>query len=303
MKFRASAFVALLLMSLLWGYSWTAVKIALESSEPYTLVALRMCISAACLLLALPLTGRRFLPVRVPELIKVGLVQTTGLMILSTWAVATGSPGRVAFLAYTMPFFTLALAWPLLGERLRGTQWIACGLAAVGLAFVIEPWSISGGMLDNFLAVSAGFAWAVSAIMVKQLQNREPMDLLSMTAWQMAFGCVPLLILAWWIPEAPIRWSGNFVVVLLGISLMTSALGWFLWLYVLNNMPAGMAAMSTLAAPLVAMASSAFHLGERPSTSELIGMVLITTALLALSIKALREHRDLPSTIVQGEGA
>ena len=299
MQLSARPLLALLVMSLLWGYAWTGIKIGLQDCEPFTFVALRMSIAALCLLLALPLTGRRMLPTRLPELVKLGLVQTTGLMMLSTWAVSEGEPGRVAFLVYTMPFFTLAMAWPLLGERIRGVQWLACGLAAGGMIFVIGPWNIHKGMLGNLLAVGAGLTWAVSAIMVKQLQNRAPMDLLSMTAWQMVFGCIPLLLLTWQIPEAPINWTPRFVVVLFAVSLVTSGLGWLLWLYVLNHMPAGMASMGTLAAPVVAMVSSSYHTGEQPSPAELGGMVLITGALLVLTVKALRDHRKISTAIAQ----
>jgi drug/metabolite transporter (DMT)-like permease len=303
MQSRHQPLIALLLMSLLWGYAWTGIKIGLQDCEPFTFVALRMSIAAICLLIALPLTGRPLLPTRVPELVKLGLVQTTGLMMLSTWAVAEGEPGRVAFLVYTMPFFTLAMAWPLLGERIRGLQWVACGLAAGGLIIVVQPWNMQHGLLGNSLAVGAGLTWAVSAIMVKQLQNRGAMDLISMTAWQMIFGCIPLLLLAWYIPEAPINWSPRFIVVLFAVSIVTSGLGWLLWLYVLNELPAGMASMGTLAAPVVAMLSSIFHTGEEPSAAELSGMVLITGALLVLTLKALGEHRKLASATAQGEGA
>ena len=112
-------------MSIMWGYGWVALKVGLMDAEPFTFTAVRVTLSAACLLLLLRLGGRSLVPGRVPELIKLGLVQTTALFTLSTWAVAQGSAGRVAFLTYTMPFFTLLFAWPLLGEKVRGFQWLA----------------------------------------------------------------------------------------------------------------------------------------------------------------------------------
>ena len=303
MKIRGRPLLALIGMSFLWGYSWTGIKLGLLDASPFVFAALRMSIGAGCLLLALPLTGRPFLPQRLPELIKLGLVQTACLVTLSTWAVAEGTAGRAAFLAYTMPFFTLLMAWPLLGERVRGLQWLSIVLAASGLVVIVEPWNMSGKLFSSLLGVTVGFTWAVGAIMVKRLQLRAPMDLISMTAWQMFLGTLPLIALAIWLPEAPITWSPRFITVLLLVSILTTAFGWILWLYVLNNLPAGTASMGTLAAPIVAMLSSSFHLGERPSNVELIGITLIGGALLILSYNALREHRELPSATVQGEGA
>ena len=40
-------------------------------------------------------------------------------------ALAGGGAGRTSVLVFTMPFWTLLLAWPVLGERVRGLQWIA----------------------------------------------------------------------------------------------------------------------------------------------------------------------------------
>ncbi len=275
--------LALLAMSLLWGYAWTGLKIGLLDCPPFMFAALRMGLGALCLLLILRVRGRAFMPRRIPELVWLGLVQTTVLFTLSTWAVAEGNAGRVAFLAYTMPFFTLLFAWPVLGERVRGLQWLAIAFAAFGLVAIVQPWHASGTLTSNVLAVGAGIAWALGAIMVKQLQRRAPMDLVAMTAWQMFFGAIPLFALAFAIPEAPVVWTARFVTVLLLIAVVTTAIGWLLWIYVLDHLPAGIASMGTLLAPVIAMATSNYHFGERPNALEAGGMAAIVTALLVLT--------------------
>lgn len=291
MTARVGPLLALVLLSILWGYGWAALKIGLLDAEPFRFTALRMSLSAVSLLLLLRLSGRPMRPRRIPELFRLGMIQTAALFTLSTWAVHEGSAGRVAFLVYTMPFFTLLFAWPALGERVRGMQWVAVLVAAAGLAAIIQPWHLHGSMTSNMLAVAAGAVWALAAIMVKRLQQREPMDLISMTAWQMAFGCVPLLAVAWWIPEAPVVWSARFVFILILIAVVITAAGWLLWVYALNNLSAGLAGLATLAAPPIAMVSSAIHFGERPDLFEMSGMVLIAVALLVLSVQNLRGTR------------
>ena len=140
------------------------------------------------LLAILPLTGRRFWPSRLSELLALGMVQSAALFTFSTWAIYHGHAGRVAFLTYTMPFFTLLMAWPILGERVKGLQWLAIAFAASGLIAIVQPWNHDNTPLSNALAIAAGACWGLGAIMVKRLQNRAPMDLISMTAWQMLFG-------------------------------------------------------------------------------------------------------------------
>ena len=54
-----------------------------------------------------------------------GLVQTTINFGSTTMALAEGGAGRTSVLVFTMPFWTLLIAWPVLGERVRGLQWVA----------------------------------------------------------------------------------------------------------------------------------------------------------------------------------
>lgn len=294
MKTPLRPLLALLVMSILWGYSWTILKMGLLDAEPFAFTALRIGTGAAALLIALPLSGRKFWPHRTGELFWLGMVQTAILFTLSTWAIHHGHAGRVAFLTYTMPFFTILMAWPILGERVKGMQWLAILFAGLGLTAIIQPWHTSSTGLSNLLAVAAGMAWGVGAILVKRLQKKAPMDLISMTAWQMFFGSLPLIMAAFIIPEAAINWSPRFISVLLFIGVISTAGGWLLWTYALKHLEAGTASMATLAAPVIAMATSAYHFSERPNPLEYLGMALIIAALLTLSFIAMKNRRTAP---------
>ncbi|MEC9248150.1 MAG: EamA family transporter [Pseudomonadota bacterium] len=285
---RVKPYLALIIMTLLWGYGWTALKIGLIDAPPFLFSAVRMTLSALFLLAVLYASGRPFLPKRRPELITLGLVQTSLLFTLSTCAVDQGTAGRIAFLVYTMPFFTLVLAWSILGEKIKGLQWIAITLAVLGLSAILQPWSLGENATGNLLGIAAGAVWAISVILVKRIQERQPMDLISMTAWQMAFGCIPLLGITIVIGEDPIIWSTRFVTVLLLISIVITGFGWLLWVYALDRLEAGTASLITLASPVIAIGTSAIHLGEAPTSIEAVGMLLITLALIVLGVHAFK---------------
>ena len=63
-----------------------------------------------------------------------------------------------------MPFWTILIAWPVLHERLRGTQWLAVGLALAGLTLIVEPWDWHGALAPKLWAVLSGFGWAAGTI-------------------------------------------------------------------------------------------------------------------------------------------
>lgn len=293
------AAIGLVLLSLCWGYSWIFNKLALLDAGPFTFSAYRMLLAAACLLLALPLTGKSLRPTRVTELMLLGLIQTTGFVGLSMWGLVKGGVGPTAILVFTMPFWTLLLAWPCLGEEIRGSQWVAVALAAAGLVVILRPWDAHGSIASKLAALGAGMLWAIGSIMVKRMQRRAPLDLLMLTAWQMAFGALPLLLIAYLASEPPVQWSFRFEAVLISTALVSTAIGWWVWLYILKHVEAGIAGMAMLSVPVIAIASSAWHFNEHPRPEELLGMALIMTALVIMGVRALRQHRDFTGPLGQ----
>ena len=139
MQLKGKPLAAIVVMSILWGYGWTVIKVGLIDAPPFKFTALRLSFSALFLLAMLPLTGRSLRPTRWRELLALAFVHTTLLFSLSTWAVAEGSAGRVAFMVYTMPFFTLIFAWLLLNEKVQRAQLGAVILATFGLAAIVKP--------------------------------------------------------------------------------------------------------------------------------------------------------------------
>lgn len=276
--------IAMAFVSLVWGYSWILNKLALAELAPFTFSAWRMFIAAGCLLLAMALTGRSLRPRRWPELLRLGVVQTSAFVGLSMWALVEGSVGRTSILVFTMPFWTVAFAWPLLGERIRDWQWLALTLAMLGLLLLVRPWDPQGSVLGKLLAVASGMAWALGSVEVKRMQRKAPMDLLALTTWQMVFGAFPLLAMSVALGEPAPVWNTRIVVILLLLAIVSTALCWFLWLYVLRRLPTSVASMSTLTIPVVAILAAHLQLGEQTAPTEVAGMACVGLALLVLTL-------------------
>ena len=278
--------LALALLALIWGYNWVVMKIGLEYAQPFTFSALRTFLGALSLF-ALLLVLRR--PLRPPPLlwtIAIGLLQTTGFVGLLMWALESGGAGKTSVLTYTMPFWLLLLAWAFLGERLRGVQWLAVALALCGLVLVLEPWRLEG-TFSSALAVAGGFCWAASAVVVKRLQARHEVDVLSLTTWQMLFGSLPLVLIAALTWQGSPEWTSQFVLALVYNVILANALAWFLWLFGLRRLSAGAAGIATLATPVIGVAAAWIQLGERPTAVEAAGMALIICALAVVTARGL----------------
>jgi|SRR5690606_7909153 len=280
----AGPLAAFATLALLWGYNWVVMKLALDYSGPIDFAVLRVCLGALVVFALFPVLRVPLRPRHVGKTIWLGIFQTTGFVGLISWSLAIGQAGKSAVLAYTMPFWVILLGWPFLGERLRGLQWPAVGIALVGLVLVLDPGGAEAGIMNSLLAVGAGASWGISVIIAKKIPVNGREELLSLTAWQMVFGAIPLIVAALIVPERPIEWSGYFVGALAFNAIGCTALAMLLWLYILQRLPATISGLSSLIVPIIGVAAAWIQLGERPTLSEGLGIVLILTALGLLAL-------------------
>ena len=291
--------LALIVLSLTWGYTWVLAKQGLAYAPPFAFAAERCVGAALALLIAVKLSGRRLTLVAPRQTIAIGLAQVAGFMIFQTWALVEGGPGKTAVLIFTMPIWTLLLAWPILGERVRGKQWLAAASTLGGLLLIIEPWDMHASLFSKFLGLMAALCWATGTILIKRLRGKTPVDLLTLTMWQMIFGAVPLVLLAFIVPERSTDWSGSYLGILAFMSIASTAMCWWLWIYILDRVPAWEASLSVLGTPVVAILSSRLIFGEAFKSTEIAGILLIGSGLALLSLLGWAASRRNPARVIE----
>ncbi|MGH8506451.1 MAG: DMT family transporter [Stenotrophobium sp.] len=282
---------ALLVTIGLWGYSWVVMKQALAYAGPFDFSALRYLLGAGVLFIGL-LALRQ--PLRAPPLLPtvlIGLAQTTAFQGMEQWALVNGGAGRVALLAYTMPFWAVLLAWPLLAERPQPHHWLGLALAALGLVCILEPWRGLGGWHSTALAIAGGMAWALGTVLSKRMFQRWRVAPLSLTAWQMLFGGLGLALLALLIPQRAIEWNGAFIADLIYCVVFASSIAWGLWLFVLQRLPTTVASLSSLGVPVFSILLAWPILHERPTPMEGVGILCVLLGLAATSGIVARRYR------------
>jgi drug/metabolite transporter (DMT)-like permease len=292
--------IALGLLTLIWGYSWVVAKQGLAYASPFVFAAERCVGGALAVFLVLKLMGRPLKLVAAGATLAIGLTQVAGFMAFQTWALVEGGPGKTAVLIFTMPIWTLLMAWPILGERIRGKQWLAAASTLTGLLLIIEPWDMHSSLFSKFLGLMAALCWGIGTILVKRLRSRQSVDLLTLTAWQMVLGVVPLVLLALLVPDRrPLDWSLPYLEILGFVSIISTGFGWWLWIYVLDRVPAWEASLSVLGTPVIAILSSRLMFGEQFKAMEVTGILLIGGGLGLLSLLgwAARQRNPLISEL------
>ncbi len=290
---RSAPLAALAAMTAIWGYSWILMAIGLRHAHPFDFAAVRVAMGSALLFGVVKAMGR---PLALPAYrmaAVLGLLQVSLFVAFSHYALLYAGAGRTSVLVYTMPFWMIVLAQFLLRERMRGAQWASVALAFAGLTLIVAPWKLTS-LAGSILAISAGAVWALAAVLSKRFPTRGAEPLI-FTAWQLLFGSIPLAVLALAHPHDPIRWNREFVIALVFSAVFATAMAWWLWTYVLSHTSAGIAGLNALGVPVVAVASSAIQLGERPPPHELAGMAAIAAALALLAFLGLR--RPQPAAV------
>ena len=274
---------ALILLAVIWGYNWVVMKKSLQFMGPFDFNALRMALGGAILLLFMSASGMPLRPRQVPLTILLGLSQTAAGTGLILWALVGGGAGKTVILVYTMPFWILLFAWPILSEKIRGLDWLPVITAFVGMILLLEPWALKTTVFSEVMALTAGVCWAAGAIIIKLMQKRPGFEPVSATAWQFVYGSIPLVAVALLVPERPADWTPYLISAVIYNAVLVCAVAFLLWTYIMKKLPAGVAGMGTLAVPVIGIAGSVLELGERPDTWEAWGMCLILGALFLLT--------------------
>jgi drug/metabolite transporter (DMT)-like permease len=292
---RWLALVLIAALSLIWGYNWVMMKVAVAYAPPFAFAAIRFLGGAVVLMATMKLMGRSL---RLPEMkarwrviTLIGLLQTALCFGLVTWALSSGAAGRSAVLNYTMPLWVLVFSVLLLKERVPAAQWAAAALALVGILLISVDGGRAGSLPAVMLALAAGLAWGLGVVVTKKGTKAGPMDPMALTAWQMLAGGIILCLVAIIVPEGPIDWSPAFIGALLYNIGPATPLAYVIWFTLLNRLDAGLASLGILLTPLLGLLLSALQLGERPGLVEGVGMGLILLAIAALGWASGRQAR------------
>jgi len=288
---RRGAYGLMVALALVWGANWIAMKLALAHAHPVIFNAERIGLAIIALFVVMASRGASLRPPPWRALVITALLQTTLNMGSTTMALAGGGAGRTSVLVFTMPFWTLLIAWPVLHERVRRAQMAAIAFAVAGLVLMVAPWDWRGDLAPKAWAALSGFGWAAGTVAVKYFQRNGDFDMLTFITWQMALGAIPLTFLPWVFGVPATDWSVMQALLLFIVGVVATAGGFLAWMEVLRWLPAGTASLNMFAIPVIALLSSMMVFGERLAANEWAGIALIGVGLALITALALASGR------------
>ena len=279
----------LLVLCLIWGTTWPMMKIALNEIPPLSMRALTTGIGAAALL-AICLLRRRSLRVRTAKawahVVVATVLNVVAFSLFSAFAQIEAATTRVAILTYTMPIWSLVLAWVILRELPSRIQVVAITLCAIGLVVLVAPLASTGVPLGLVLAVASGFSWAAGTVYLKWA--RIEADPVGVASWQVTIAFF-IMTVAMFVFEGGLHagqaHAGALLAVLF-IGVAGNAIAYALWFEIVGRVPALTATLGIVGIPVIGVVSTVLIIGERPTISDDIGFAFIFAASLCAQIPA-----------------
>jgi len=270
---------SLLLAATLWGLVWYPLRL-LEQHGLIGLWTIVVSYSAAMVVGAWLLVRRRHELFRDPGYL-------LALALASGWcnaafiiAVLEGTVVRVMLLFYLSPIWTVIMGWLLLGETMSRRAIAIFSVAMVGAVIMLwDPHvhSFSPRDLADWLALSSGFAFALSNVLVRKMQSIS-LTTKAAVNWAGVL-CVALVWIALAdIPAAEVNTNvlaGAIALGLFGFVIMTLSVQ-----YGVSHMPVHRSAVILLFELVVGAVSSLLLAQEIITLQEWVGGLFVITAAL-----------------------
>ncbi|POR49693.1 EamA-like transporter family protein [Bosea psychrotolerans] len=258
-----------------WGLNWSVLKFVLQDWPPLFARGSAGLLGAIGLAAVAVLRGEHF---AVPREARLRLAMAAGINVFA-WMGFTAlslnwlKVSEGALIAYSMPIWAMLIAWPLHGERPNSRSLLALALGIAGIAVLMGGPDLAGVKLPGILfALAAAILFAIGTITAR---TPIPMPPTALTAWQVALGCLPMVILSLFL-EQP-RVFALSLPGLLGLAYMAAgpmALCYLTWFGALRRLPASVAATGMLLVPVVGVLSAIPLLGDSLGGRELIAIAL-----------------------------
>lgn len=283
-----AGFFLLAALSLFWGLNWPGMKIVLEELPIWWFRAMSVAAGAFGLLTIAYFSTGVFRPARseLRPLLVCAVFNIVGWHLFTGYGVSLMPAGRASIIAFTMPVWAAVLSSVLLGEPMTRFKLAGLAMGVAGLAVLIGPdlLVLQTAPLGALFMLGAAISWAIGTVLFKRSEWTSPV--VALIGWQLLIGALVIAPGAMLLEPVPdlTELSGRSIVALAYLFALPMVFCQWAYFKVVRMFPAAIAAIGTLAVPVVGVYSSALILGEPVGWMEFTAMALICGALTTVLV-------------------
>ena len=272
-----------LVVVVVWGFNFIAIKLGVQEIPPLLLAALRFVFTVFPIIFIVPRP-----PLSWKWLIAIALTLNVGQFVFLFWGITVGMPaGLASVVIQSQAFFTLMVAVVWLGEEWRRHHLAGLALAACGMVVIGSQIGGDMNIIGFLMVVGAAISWGVGNVVMRQAtRGAPPFSALALIIWAGALSIPPLLILSlvaegfgqWEAAWHDLTWTGIGSVLYLAYA--ATFIGYGLWSWLITRYPASVVAPLALLVPVVGLSSTALLLGEAVMLWQGAGAMLVMAGLV-----------------------
>jgi drug/metabolite transporter (DMT)-like permease len=293
-----SEWLALLLLSVLWGASFFFAGVQIKALPPFTIVLLRVGLAAVILNvlvkalgMRMPGTGRAW-----RAFFGMGLLNNAVPFCLVVWGQSHIASGLAAILNATTPISTVIVAHLLTDdEKITANRLLGVAIGFFGVVILIGPDSLKGlgaDVLAQFAVLAAAVFYAFAGVFGRRfkLMGIDPILTATgqVTASAIVLFPVAMLVDHPWTLATP---ASQVWGAIIGSAMLSTALGYVLYFRILATAGATNLLLVTFLIPVSAIIMGTFGLGERLDVRHFAGLAFIGAGLAAIDGRLLALFR------------
>ncbi len=280
------------IISFVWGSTWLAIKIGLESIPPFLGAGVRFAVATLILLAIVRIRQLRvpFTPDAKKVYLVLGILSFGIAYAMVYWGEQFITSGLCSVLFAAFPFCVAVFSHFILeNERLTAFKVTGIALGIAGLVIIF--WadlrlSDSSGALGMTAVLLSAALQGVTLVLIKKYG--QPVNPFAMNLMGMGLGTVVLFVLGITLERGqPMVWNKAAVGSVLYLAAFGSVLAFVTYYWLLKRIEAVYLALTTLINPIVAVILGALVLGESLAPHTAAGAVLVLAGLLAANGKQL----------------
>jgi drug/metabolite transporter (DMT)-like permease len=181
----------------IWGSSFLAIRVALESATPLGVVWVRNAVASLLLFALLRARGGPLLPERAdrPRCVLLGLVISAHFLI-QTFAMQSTSTLRAGWIIAFIPVVVAVGSRAFLGQRMKPSGWLGIAIATLGVLGLtaVRPAELANAGLGDGLMLLSTLTWGAYTLLAIEVVRRN--GGLRVAAFALAVAAVPTLAAA-----------------------------------------------------------------------------------------------------------
>ena len=283
---KAGGYASISLVCVFWGISFISTKICFQWFTPFSLAATRFVMASIILFIAVKLKEKSVRAER-GDYKKLFFAGFTGVFLYFTFenvGLKFLPASLASILLSVIPAFAaivdrIALKVPLTKGKLTSIALSILGVTlVVGFNVEADPQSLAIG---SVLMILSALSWVVYSYMTAPLQAKY--SSLTISFYQTFFGAICFCL---FLPFNPVNLEGfnaQGLVNLLFLGIICSALCYILYNYAIRHLQVIVCSIFINIMPIVTIIASMFILGERITALQVVGTILIISAVFLIT--------------------